>query len=150
MPFPYLAPIKTWMKDVLEEREKNPIDTSLKMPWVVLTSGAKVVKDSSKSENATERVETLKKIIGGQSGLTEYNGCIIKNNKDVGLNYQTNETVVGIDFFGKQIKVEGEKNRRASTPTIESIDIDTDGANNTLKTAKVTVRCFSLKQFEMF
>ena len=150
MPFPYLAPIKKWMKEVLEEREKNPTDTSLKMPWIVLTSGAKVVKDSSKSENAEQRVETLKKIIGGQSGLTEYNGCIIKNNIDVGLNYQTNETVVGIDFFGKQIKVEGERNRRISTPIIESVEIDTDGANNTLKTARVVVRCFSLKQFEMF
>lgn len=150
MAFPYLAPIKSWMKSVLEEREKTPTDSALKMPWVVLTSGAKVVKDSSKSETPNERVETLKKIIEGKSGLTEYYGCIIKNNIDVGLNYQQNETIVGIDFNGKPIKVEGETNRRVSTPIIESVDIDTDGANNTLKTATVNVRCFTLKQFEMF
>ena len=150
MAFPYLAPIKGWMKSVLEEREQHPTDTALKMPWIVLTSGAKVVKASQKSENAEEKVETLKKIIGGTSGTTEYYGCIIKNNIDVALNYQQNETIVGIDFNGKPIKVEGETNRRASTPIIESVDIDTDGANNTLKTATVSVRCFTLKQFEMF
>jgi hypothetical protein len=150
MGFPYLAPIKGWMKSVLEEREQHPTDTAFKMPWIVLTSGAKVVKASQKSENPEEKVETLKKIIGGTSGTTEYYGCIIKNNIDVGLNYQQNETIVGIDFNGKPIKVEGETNRRVSTPIIESVDIDTDGANNTLKTATVSVRCFTLKQFEMF
>ena len=65
MAFPYLAPIKSWMKSVLEEREQHPTDTALKMPWIVLTSGAKVIKGSSKSENAKEKVETLKKIISG-------------------------------------------------------------------------------------
>jgi hypothetical protein len=150
MAFPYLAPIKSWMKSVLEEREQNPTDTALKMPWIVLTSGAKVVKASQKSESAEERVETLKKIIESRSGITEYCGCIIKNNIDVALNYQQNETIVGIDFYGKPIRVEGETNRRVSTPIIESVDIDTDGANNTLKTATVSVRCFTLKQFEMF
>jgi hypothetical protein len=150
MAFPYLAPIKSWMKSVLEEREQNPTDTALKMPWIVLTSGAKVIKASSKSESAEERVETLKKIIESRSGITEYCGCIIKNNIDVALNYHQNETIVGIDFYGKPIRVEGETNRRVSTPIIESVDIDTDGANNTLKTATVSVRCFTLKQFEMF
>ena len=150
MGFPYLAPIKGWMKSVLEEREQHQTDTALKMPWIVLTSGAKVVKSTSNSNNAADRVETLKKIIGGTSGITEYYGCIIKNNIDVALNYQQNETIVGIDFEGKPIKVEGETNRRISTPIIESVDIDTDGANNTLKTATVGVRCFTLKQFEMF
>ena len=150
MAFPYLAPIKGWMKSVLEEREQHPTDTALKMPWIVLTSGAKVVKASQQSENAEQKVETLKKIIGGTSGTIEYYGCIIKNNIDVALNYQQNETIVGIDFKGKAIKVEGESNRRVSTPIIESVDIDTDGANNTLKTATVGVRCFTLKQFEMF
>ena len=28
MPFPYLAPLKDWIVDVLEDREKNPNDTN--------------------------------------------------------------------------------------------------------------------------
>ena len=150
MPFPYLAPIKKWMKDVLEEREKNPNDTALKMPWVILTSGAKVIKAGEGKQDAQQRIDKLKELIRNNEGPEVYCGCIIKNNIDVPLNYQTGETVVGIDFFGRQIKVKGESNRRVSTPIIESVEIDTDGANNTLKTARVTVRCFSLKQFEMF
>jgi len=150
MPFPYLAPIKKWMKDVLEEREKNPNDTALKMPWIILTSGAKVIKGDGGNQDASKRVEKLKDLIKNNEGPEVYCGCIIKNNIDVPLNYQTGETVVGVDFFGRQIKVKGESNRRISTPIIESVEIDTDGANNTLKTARVTVRCFSLKQFEMF
>ena len=57
---------------------------------------------------------------------------------------------MGYDFSGKPIKCETESGRKISPVIIESLDIDTDGANNTLKTAKVTVRLFSLKQLEMF
>jgi hypothetical protein len=35
-------------------------------------------------------------------------------------------------------------------PIIESVEIDTDGGNNTLKTAQVKIRVFTLKQLEMF
>lgn len=151
MPFPYLAPLKAWIVDVLEEREKKPNDTSLVMPWAILSSGALVVKSDGKASSAEEKKEKFKRLIEGTSeSAKEYHGCIIRNEIDRDLNYQTGPTIVGSTFFGNRIEVEGEVNRRASTPIIESIDIDTDGANNTLKTATINVRCFTLKQFEMF
>jgi len=52
MPFPFLSPVKKWVVDVLKNRE-NPINDAsthfnsiLKTPWVILTSGAKVVQIS--------------------------------------------------------------------------------------------------------
>lgn len=151
MPFPYLAPLKDWIVDVLEEREKAPNDTNLVMPWAILASGALVVKSDGKAATAEEKKKRFKELIDGTSeSAKEYHGCIIRNEIDRALNYQTGPTIVGTTFFGNRIEVEGETNRRVSTPIIESIDIDTDGANNTLKTATVNVRCFTLKQFEMF
>jgi hypothetical protein len=148
--FPYLAPIKDWAKDVLEDRENTPIDSNLKLPWVILTSGAKVLKEKI-AANAEDAVKQYEDLISNQDKNTlQYSGCIIKSNMDVASNYQLNESIIGYDFNGKPIKVEGEVNKRISTPIIESVDIDTDGANNTLKVAKVNIRCFSLKQFEMF
>jgi hypothetical protein len=151
MPFPYLAPLKDWIVDVLEDREKNPSDTNLKMPWAIMASGALVVKADAKDDTAEKKTQKFKNLIDGTTPASnEYYGCIIRNEIDRELNYQIKETIAGTDFFGTPIKVEGESNRRVSTPIIESIDIDTDGANNTLKTATVNVRCFTLKQFEMF
>jgi hypothetical protein len=151
MPFPYLAPLKDWIVDVLEEREQAPNDTNLVMPWAILASGALVVKSDGKAATAEEKKKRFKELIAGTSeSAKEYHGCIIRNEIDRALNYQTGPTIVGTTFFGNRIEVEGETNRRVSTPIIESIDIDTDGANNTLKTATVNVRCFTLKQFEMF
>ena len=148
MGFPYLSPLKEWTVKVLNKREENPQLLSLRMPFVILVSGAKVVKSSAKKQSSKERTEELKKILANEG--EGYNGCIISNQNDISLNYQTSETIVGIDFTGKPIKVEGETNRRISTPIIESLEIDTDGANNTLKIARLKVKCFSLKQFEMF
>ena len=51
-----------------------------------------------------------------------------------------------LDLNGKPIYVEGETNRRVSTPIITDIEIDTDGNNNTLKTAKVNIKVFTLKK----
>jgi len=161
MGFPYLAPLKDWVKNVLEDREAsylvgentNPINNYLKMPWATLTSGAKVVSVSGmKSTDPNAKARKFEDIISDNStNSSDYWGCIIKNDiNSEALTYQQNETIVGIDFKGTPIKIIGETNRRISTPIIESIEIDTDGANNTLKTAKVNVRCFSLKQFEMF
>jgi hypothetical protein len=146
--FPYLAPLKDWTVDVLKDREENKIDGMLMQPWMILTSGAKVIKDTM-PDNADAIADKFKSLVEGGSS-NGYSGCIIKNNIDSQLNYSLNETIVGIDFDGKLIKVPGETNRRISTPLIESVDIDTDGANNTLKTARINVRCFSLKQLEMF
>jgi len=146
--FPYLAPLKDWTVDVLKDREANRIDLSLMQPWCILTSGAKVIKDTL--PDGADAIATKFKDLVTNGSAGGYSGCIIKNNIDSQLNYSLNETIVGIDFDGKLIKVPGETNRRISTPIIESVDIDTDGANNTLKTARINVRCFSLKQLEMF
>jgi hypothetical protein len=162
MGFPYLAPIKGWVKNVLEEREAsyskggntNPSINHLKMPWAVLTSAAKVTNVSGMKDNvsAAERELAFQNLVKENStNSKDYFGCIIRNNiNSPELSYQTAETIVGVDFKGDYIKVLGETNRRVSTPIIESIDVDTDGANNTLKTAKVSIKCFTLKQFEMF
>lgn len=152
MAFPYLAPFDDWVQVILKQREKDKIGGIFKNPYAVLTSAAKVVK-STPSQDPKIRKEQIKAILKGElaGGEKSYNGCIIANNiSSLDLSYRTGLTAVGIDFDGKIIEVEGETDRRVSTPIIESIDIDTDGANNTLKKANVKVRCFTLKQFEMF
>lgn len=163
MPFPYLAPVKEWVVKVLKEREyqmevtdtkviPNNYNSLLKRPWVVLTSGAKVVSASGfKGLDAVARGKKLEEIYKNkESKPSDYLGCIIRNDLDKEARYQKEESYIGVDFTGKKIKVLGEGNKRISTPIIESVDIDTDGANNTLKIARVNIRCFSLKQFEMF
>lgn len=166
MPFPYLAPVKEWVVKILKEREystqltditsptsiNNNFNSVLKMPFAVLTSGAKVTNVTGyKTLDAKARAKELAKLYANNDADSkDYLGCIIRNDLDIKAKYQLEESYIGVDFAGKKIKVVGESNRRISTPIIENIEIDTDGANNTLKTATVTVRCFSLKQFEMF
>lgn len=152
MAFPFVAPFDEWVQEVLKQREDDKLIGVYKNPYAVLTSAAKVIKSTPK-QNKDERIEQVKKILKGElaDGEKQYRGCIIANNvSNTELSYRTGNTAIGIDFDGKIIEVEGESDRRVSTPIIESIDIDTDGANNTLKTAKVKVKCFTLKQLEMF
>lgn len=150
MAFPYFAPLSPWIVDIMKNRENNPILSSTRNPFVILTSGALVVKGSA-SDKFEDRKTELVKMIKDTPSKDSYKGCIISNNvNNIDLSYSNAETIVGIDFEGKYIKVQGETGRKISTPLIESLDIDTDGANNTLKTATVTVRLFSLKQLEMF
>ena len=150
MPFPFLAPLSPWITDIMKQRESSPLMTSFKTPWVILTSAALVVKGSADMDINARRDE-LKKIIDAGGGSNSFKGCIIANNShDLNLTYAVGKTPVGIDFTGKVITVDGESGRKVSTPIVESVDVDTDGANNTLKTAKITVRCFTLKQLEMF
>jgi hypothetical protein len=144
----YLAPLKTWVVDILEEREKNPSKANSKMPFVIMTSGAKVIK-SAPINTKQQGIDRAKEIISG-SIKAEYNGCIISNQTNPSLNYSLTQTLVGFDFNGKAIYAPGEFGRKISMPIIESLDINTDGTNNTLLTANVNVRCFSLKQLEMF
>jgi hypothetical protein len=151
--FPFLAPFSPWIKQTMEDREADPKKSMLqKQPFAILTSAALVVegnKDVFESDTQ-KRKDAVKDIITNIPS-NSHKGCIIASNiNDLSLSYSTGKTPVGIDFTGKVIEVEGESGRRVSTPIIESIDIDTDGANNTLKTAKVAVRCFTLKQLEMF
>jgi len=146
----YLAPLKKWVVDVLEGRETNPKLSNKKMPFVIMTSGAKIVKVDSKDDTKEKVLEKVKGILTNKVGSTiEYQGCIVSNQTNPAINYSQGYTLVGFDFTGKAITAQ-EYGRKISPPIIESLEIDTDGTNNTLKTARVNVRCFSLKQLEMF
>jgi hypothetical protein len=142
MSFPFLSPLKSWIVDVLKDREtKSPNIHTLK-PFAILSSAAVVSKGGTP--------ESIKGMIGSGAITGMYSGCVIANTTDVSKLYQTGNTIVGYDLNGKEIVVEGETNRRVSVPIITKIDIDTDGGNNTLKTAKVDIKVFTLKQLEMF
>jgi hypothetical protein len=165
MPYPYFQPIQPWVISVLNERENNKLLNIYKNPFVIITSGAKVVQSGAKvaAPNSKERIDYIMGLLGdnGANAKDEWRGCIIANSigtnidkassEDIrDLTYSLGATPVGIDFNGKVIKVDGETGRKVSMPIIETLDIDTDGANNTLKIANLTVRCFTLKQLEMF
>jgi hypothetical protein len=145
MPFPFVKPLEEWLVKKLEEREANRNYISTLSPFAILSSGAIILKNK-KSDEIKKLFETQQ--YGTDS--TTYYGCVITNTTDVSKLYQTGKTIVGYDLNGKEIVVEGETNRRVSTPIIQSIEIDTDGGNNTLKTAQVKVKVFTLKQLEMF
>ena len=150
MAFPYFSPLSPWIIDIMKDRENNPVLASVKNPFIILTSGALVVKGSA-SDDFVKRKTELANIIQNPNSPSSYKGCIISNNiNKTNLTYTKNETIVGIDFSGKTINVEKESGRYISTPIIETLEVDTDGANNTLKTARVGVRLFSLKQLELF
>jgi len=144
----YLAPMKRWVVEELESRESNPMKSNTKMPFVIMTSAAKIVRNTGQNT----RQEVLKKVneVLDGKGSVEYQGCILSNQIDSNINYSNNGSIIGYDFTGKLIIAEGEFGRKISPPIIESVDINTNGTGNTLKEAVVNVRCFSLKQFEMF
>lgn len=144
MPFPFVAPLKEWTVKKLKERQSNPNYITNVSPFAMMMSGAVVLKNKSKEEI----LNYLKK--DRKYPNDAYFGCVVTNTTDVSKLYQTGDTIVGYDLNGKEIVVENEKNRRVSTPIIQSIEIDTDGGNNTLKTAQVKVKIFTLKQLEMF
>jgi len=100
MGFPYLAPLKPWIKDILEEREENKNLKHLSSPFIVLTSGAKVVKSTPESD-AEKREDKLKKILEHKEPAT-YHGCIITNASGSMNLYEQNETSLGYDFKGKK------------------------------------------------
>jgi len=144
MGFPFLAPLKKWTTDKLEAREKNKEALNTLMPFVVLSSAA-VVTDKAKNSDELKAIYE-----SGNFNAFDYKGCVIANSTDIFKNYQLGKTVVGYDLDGKPIEVKNETNRRVSMPIIESVEIDTDGGNNTLKTASIKIRVFTLKQLEMF
>jgi hypothetical protein len=144
MGFPFLAPLKEWTTEKIEAREKNREELNTLMPFVILSSAAVVTKTP---KNADE----IKAIYdSGNYDSFSYKGCVIANSTDILKNYQLGKTLAGYDLDGKPIEVEGETNRRVSMPIIESVEIDTDGGNNTLKTASIKIKVFTLKQLEMF
>jgi hypothetical protein len=141
MGFPFLSPLKPWIVKKLREREGNLQNNFLK-PFVMVSSAAIVTKSG-------DSMGIIGKIKEQQyDGI--YHGCVIANTTEVDRLYQTGNTIVGYDLTGKEIIVEGELNRRVSTPLITKVDIDTDGGNNTLKSAKIEIKVFTLKQLEMF
>jgi hypothetical protein len=143
--FPFLAPLKDWAVEKLKQREQDPNLSAFLSPFIILSSAAVICKkDKANDVLALYASESWPK------DATTYCGCVVANTTDISNLYQTAETIVGYDLNGKPIKVEGEKNRRISTPIIESLEIDTDGGNNTLKTAQLKIKVFSLKQLEMF
>lgn len=144
MPFPFIAPLKHWIKTKLEDREKFSFENFRLSPFVILSSGAIVTK-ALEGENIALKIKN--------SQYTEdvtFKGCVISNQSELSKLYQTSDTILGYDLNGKSIVIKGERDRKISTPIIQSVEIDTDGGNNTLKSARVKVKVFSLKQLEMF
>lgn len=144
MPFPFIAPLKPWIKQKLEDKEKFSFENFRLSPFAILSSGAIVTK-ALEGENIALKIKN--------SQYTEnvtFKGCVISNQSEFSKLYQTSETILGYDLNGKAITIQGEKDRKISTPIIQSVEIDTDGGNNTLKSARVKIKVFSLKQLEMF
>ena len=143
-------PLKKWMVDVFTERENYPWGSNTKMPFFIMSSGARVIKDSP-SVNQQEILEKIGKIAKGEIGSSaDYNGCVITNQISHEINYQSDKSFVGYDFNGKKITTLNETGRLISQPIIESLNINTDGTGNTMKIANVHIRLFSIKQLEMF
>lgn len=144
----YLRPLTKWIQNELEFREAVPELSIFKMPFAVLTSAAVVSNNIAYDENLGFK----------GTGPTSYKGCIIGNiinsdlnyGKDIVSNNTENRGIIGFDFDGKPIYTIGETNLRRPAPIIERIEINTDGENNALKEAQITIKCFSLKQLEMF
>lgn len=141
MGFPFIAPLKPWIKTKLENREKFSYENFRLSPFLILSSGAIV------TNNTTDITKAIK---DGNYDNSAFKGCIISNQSEFTKLYQTSNTILGYDLTGKAITIGVESDRKISTPIIQSVEIDTDGGNNTLKTAKVKIKCFSLKQLEMF
>ena len=144
----YLAPMKKWVVEELENREKNPNKSNTKMPFVIMTSAAKIVKNTGQTTRPAV-LEMVSNVLSG-TGSIEYQGCILSNHIDSNINYSMGETIIGYDFTGKLITATGEAGRKIPPPIIESVDIETSGNGNALKEVRVNVKCFSLKQFEIF
>ena len=142
--FPYLSPLKPWIRKKLETRESNPQALNTLSPFIILSSAAVVTNEISDSDAVRQAIQTQK------FPANSYYGCVVTNTSDISKLYQTGKTIVGYDLNGKAIEVEGETNRRVSTPIITQLEIDTDGGNNTLKDARVDIKVFTLKQLEMF
>lgn len=147
MPFPFLAPLKKEIVEVLKQRQGSDFDSKIKRnlltPFIILTSGAVVQKNTDK--------QAVRGMIEKNAWSTaKYKGCVVTNTTDISKRYQLGKTIAGYDLDGNPIEVEGETGMRVSVPLILKMDLDTDGGNNTLKTAKLEIKVFSLKQLEMF
>jgi hypothetical protein len=136
---PYIQPIPKWIEEELESRANNQARMIRTTPFVILTSPAIVTKTKHSNRNIVDENYTA-----------NYKGCVLSNTTDVSKLYQTGNSIVGYDLDGKAIEVEGETNRKISVPLIIDLQIEDGGANAALKTAKLNIKVFSLKQLEMF
>jgi hypothetical protein len=150
MGFPFIKPLDKWMEDKLKGREQNQKIIALANPFVILSSTAIATNDSVKTENGEVDGNKIKEILEGKSSKTIYKGCIISNQIEKSRVYSTGASIIGYDFTGLPIEVLGETNRRLPQPMITSMEVNTDGANNSLKTASLKIKIFTLKQLEMF
>lgn len=141
MGFPFIAPLKKEVQDKLKAREDNIKILNSLTPFVMLSSAAVVV---NKTQGDSLTIMNQRLYQGSKKG------CVVTNTTNVAQMYQTGKTLVGYDLDGNPIEVDGETNRRVSTPIITQMELDTDGNNNTLKSAKVEIMVFTLKQLEMF
>lgn len=144
-----ILPLKKWMIDALENRENDKMSNNKKMPFIIATSISKVVQSGATYTNAKTAEEKYKTVLNDTIHKNIYYGCVLSNNVDPKLSYSSNTTNIGYDLMGKLI-VANEIGRKIPTPIITSFEIDTDGRSNALKSGILSVKCFSLKQYEMF
>ena len=53
-----ISPLKDWVVDILEERENKPNESIYKMPFVVMSSGAKIYKTDASVKYKNEIKDT--------------------------------------------------------------------------------------------
>lgn len=144
----YRFPLKSWIVDILRERQKDVNKGNTKMPFIIMSSAAKIVQ-SKAGANVQDVKKQIGEILENPNAKPEYRGCIITNHIDYKINYNVGKTIVGYDFDGKPIECKSESGRKISPVIIESLDIKADGTAMTRKIAMINLRCFSLHQLEL-
>ena len=145
MEFPFLDQLKPWIKNKFDYRKNNKEQLNLLSPFVILSSPAIVTNQPNNSDD-------IAKMYSSENyPASAYKGCVISNStNDSDRTYEKSFSTIGRDLDGNTIVVPGEKNRRVSPPIILSLEIDSLNGNNTLKTANLEIKVFTLKQLEMF
>jgi len=145
MEFPFLDQLKPWIKNKFDYRKNNKEQLNLLSPFVILSSPAIVTNQPNNSDDISKMYSS------GNYPASAYKGCVISNStNDSDRTYEKSFSTIGRDLDGNTIVVPGEKNRRVSPPIILSLEIDSLNGNNTLKTANLEIKVFTLKQLEMF
>ena len=145
MEFPFLDQLKPWIKNKFDYRKNNKEQLNLLSPFVILSSPAIVTNQPNNSDDIAKMYSS------GNYPASAYKGCVISNStNDSDRTYEKSFSTIGKDLDGNTIVVPGEKNRRVSPPIILSLEIDSLNGNNTLKTANLEIKVFTLKQLEMF
>jgi hypothetical protein len=145
MEFPFLDQLKPWIKSKFDYRKNNKEQLNLLSPFVILSSPAIVTNQPNNSDDIAKMYSS------GNYPASAYKGCVISNStNDSDRTYEKTFSTIGKDLDGNTISVPGEKNRKVSPPIILSLEIDSLNGNNTLKTANLEIKVFTLKQLEMF